>query len=516
MSSTLLPFLYHTRTILRANPRTTAAFARTLHATSRRLKRKDDIPFVLEVGDEVVDEVGEEEKQGDEDKQSQPTARGTITPSERRIFERIFADIRARGLKPAIKDDSQSAAATRSTMLIMNQAAQDAGQARRATIAAPGLLAGAARDRNKALLRFPPELRAAASKALGAIETSAQALPNGDDIAYDEATIAAGQGDDEGWTTPPHLISRTVELEAKRYPERSRVEGLIAAAKTDFELWDVLEKEVFTMPSKLGLGRITYEPEETKPAEAQGKKKGRKKKEMNETSLDETANSSEDDNATLQDATPQDATLQDATLQDAALQDAALQDAALQDAALQDAALQDAEVAENIEGIEDIADESNTPPRELSLYIHGPLYPAYLLLALRRLDTAFRVPSPLAFSVLPRIKELGLESYVLGVSTPFYNELMRIYWTRRGDLSGMLDLLEEMRHCGIYFDNQTASILNHVDTAVATMAHRTIAGSFGRAIMTLPEYERALRSRIRYWHRVVDLSIQEREQDLGC
>ena len=48
--------------------------------------------------------------------------------------------------------------------------------------------------------------------------------------------------------------------------------------------------------------------------------------------------------------------------------------------------------------------------------------------------------SPLTFSLLPRIKELGLESFVLGVSTPFYNELLEIYWKRRGDLLGMMGL----------------------------------------------------------------------------
>lgn len=461
MSSTLLPFLYHTRTILRANPRTTIAFARSLHATSRQLRRKDDIPFASDVGEDNIP--------------PEPTPRGTITPSERQIFERIFADIKARGLKPAFQDDSPTAAATRSTMLIMNQAAQDAGQARPATIAAPGLLAGAARDRNKALLRFPPELRAAASRALGAIQASATQvspteLPNGDDIAYDEASISQGDANaEEGWTTLPHNINRAVELEAKRHPERSRVEGLIAAAKSDFELWDVLEKEVFTMPSKLGLDRIASEQEETEPV----KRRGRKKK---QSAPEETAKSSDDTTA----------------------------------------AVHDAEASETIiEEGSDKADDGYTPPQKLTLYIHGPLYPAYLLLALRRLDTAFRAPSPFAFSILPRIKELGLESYILGVSTPFYNELLRIYWSRRGDLVGMLNLLEEMRHCGLYFDHQTASILNHVDSTIDQLASNRGSGSFGKAIMTMPEYARPVRERIRHWHRAVDLSIQEREQDIG-
>jgi hypothetical protein len=135
------------------------------------------------------------------------------------------------------------------------------------------------------------------------------------------------------------------------------------------------------------------------------------------------------------------------------------------------------------------------------------------LVALRTLDTAFEAPSPLVFNVLPRIKELGLESYVLGVSTPFFNELMEIYWRRRGDLSGMLDLLEEMRHCGLYFDNWTASILNHVDTTLFRLAGRNSPSGFGRALMQMPEYEHSQRERLRHWHRAVDVSAQQKQKD---
>ncbi|KAI1098140.1 hypothetical protein F4804DRAFT_136762 [Jackrogersella minutella] len=460
MSSTLLPFLYHTRTILRGNPRKSIAFARSLHTTTRRPRVRDDIPFDFQVGDQPLT--------------SEPIQRGTITPSERLIFERIFADIKARGLKPTLSDENSRFKATRSTMLIMEQAAQDAGQSRPATIAAPGLLAGAARDRNKALLRFPPELRAAASKALNTIESSTTGYnmrgkdENNGEIAFDGTPVSASQNEnyvDDGWKAPPHTYNRTIELEAKREPERSRVEGLITNAKTDFELWDVLEKEVFTMPTRLGINRST--PKDTEPSVPQTEE---------EDIAEETASSSEESGAVLDDTdAPKDVP----------------------------------------EETENLATEDDTPPRELSLYVHGPLYPAYLLLALRRLDTAFHAPSPLSFLVLPRIKELGLESYILGVSTPFYNELLEIYWTRRGDLTGLLDLLEEMRHCGLYFDRQTAGLLNRVDAATALLATRSTSGSFGRAIMTMPEYEAVVRGRLRHWHRAVDLSVKEKEQDMG-
>ncbi|KAI0893088.1 hypothetical protein F4806DRAFT_476954 [Annulohypoxylon nitens] len=475
MSPTFLPFLYYTRTILRTNPRKTVALARSLHATSRqRQKGQDDIPFEFNVGEEAILTTPAESS-------TEPVRRGTITPTERKIFERIFADIRARGLKPNVPKDSPADLATQETMLIMQQASQDAGQARPATVAAPGLLAGAARDRNKALLRFPPELRAAASKALGTIDASATAFP-GEEVDTYTATGKKVEEVDEGWQTPAHSIDRSMELEAKRRPERIRVEGLIMNAKSDFELWDVLEREVFTMPARLGIDRRPrVEAEELVQDEPQAEEKG--------IEVDEMASESEKAGD------------------------------AVDSAATSESELAENEVAETVTETEEVAADADDgvyhPFKGLSLYVHGPLYPAYLLLALRRLDTAFSSPSPLVFSLLPRIKELGLESYILGVSTPLYNGLLDLHWTRRGDLVGMLHLLEEMRHCGLYFDEQTASILNQVDSTMAMMASKVSSGSFMRALMTMPEYEKSMRERLRHWHRIVDLSIKEREQDIG-
>ncbi|KAI8965472.1 hypothetical protein F5Y11DRAFT_292288 [Daldinia sp. FL1419] len=448
MTSTLLPFLYHTRTILRAHSRITLAFSRSLHTTRRQLKDGDEIPFASYIPKDIVPP-------------EQTHRRGTITPSERRVFERIFADIKARGLKPFVPEDSP-ASATRTTMSIMQQALLDAKRTRPATFTTPDHLNGPTKDREKALLRFPPELRAAASKAFDTIKPSSSRHSAGDDIAYDTDSIATNQEDpngDEGWIVPTNTADLTAELEAKRSPERSRVERLITAAVTDFELWDVLEKEVFTMPAKLGIDSNAYKLSIT----------GRRRRKSTNSALTNEAVSHLEDLASSH--------------------------------------LEDASEAVQ-EETDAIAAESDTPPQDLSLHVHGPLYPEYLLLALRRLDTAFHTPSPLAFSVLPRIKELGLESYILGVSTPFYNELLDIYWTRRGDLSGVLDLLEEMQHCGLRFDTQTASFLGKVDTALTMLATRESAGSFGRALATMPEYDRSVRQRIRHWREAADSSAE--------
>ncbi|GAP91568.1 hypothetical protein SAMD00023353_6500190 [Rosellinia necatrix] len=434
MPPTLMPFLYQTRTILRIPAhRASAGIVRSLHGVPRRPVKEGTIPFDYEVGtvdQHVPDDEG--------------LNQGTITPSERQIFERIFADIEARSLQP-VADDQQpkrSPRPSRSARLIMQQAAHDFGQGRPATVAAPGLLSGAANDRAKALLRFPPQLRSAASKALDTIKQQALSGKRRDDAARDANAAAADQDEfvDDDWKAPAHSFARTVELEAKRQPERSRIEGLITAAASDFELWDILETEVFTMPARLGIVKGAPESDDAEP----------------------TPESAE------QNATPKSS--------------------------------------------DDVPNPGDA--RKLRLYVHGPLYPAYLLLALRRLETAFSAPSPLVFSILPRIKELGLESYVLGVSTPFYNQLLSIYWKRHGDLAVMLDLLEEMRHCGLYFDKQTLAILNRVDASLTGLAKGTNGGGLGIALMRMPEYERSQRNRLRYWHKAVYVSAQERQSDM--
>ncbi|KAI8948168.1 hypothetical protein F4801DRAFT_471475 [Xylaria longipes] len=455
MSFTLMPFLYQTRTILRIPAhRAAAGIVRSLHATARRTG-ENDIPFDYEIGPPGVDVPVAE-----------VANRGTITPSERQIFERIFADIEARSLKPVVKDGGEpiNPAANRSTRLIMQQAALDAGQAREATVTAPAILSGAAKDRAKALLRFPPPLRAAAEKALDTIKQQAKSAKYNDD-AHDAAAREDEFVDNE-WQAPAHTFARTVELEAKRFPERTRIEGLITSAKSDFELWDVLEKEVFTMPARLGIVKAANRSDDAE-ASPKARKRGRP---STAKSPDEPSHDTE----------PK---------------------------------LEAAEVNTTSVSSDNVSDPGD--PRKLSLYVHGPLYPAYLLLALRRLDTAFSAPSSLVFSILPRIKELGLESYVLGVSTPFFNDLLAIYWARHGDLSGMLELLEEMRHCGLYFDSRTASILNRADEALFGLASGKERSGFGRALMSMPEYEHSQRNRIRHWHREVDLSVQQRKDDIG-
>ncbi|KAK8015162.1 hypothetical protein PG990_008458 [Apiospora arundinis] len=408
MSTSYLPFLYQTRTILCTRLPLNRTVARTLHTTSTRFAKRDKhIPFESDVRtDEEVLPQAKEKKTG------------TITPTERQTFESIFADIAARGSVPRLDDDLPlpSPTARRSTNFILNAAANEMVDTRAEIVASPAQMAEASKDRSKALLRFPPSLRAAANRAFNILK------PN---YPSDEATESIGSTSQAEADEPPNsVLLRMVEMNAKREPEERRVNELMESASSDFELWEILEEEVFSLPGKFGL---VMRPDaqqqriQEKQAIEENRSKKRKKVPAQERKLMKHM-------AKLQ----------------------------------REQELTDEELAE----------------RKQNMY-----------------------------------QELGLESYVLGVSTPFYNELLRIYYHRYGDLERMLDLLEEMRHSGLYFDEGTASILDQVHNQTKNLANGKY-GPFGQVLMTMPEYEDSVRTRIGHWKRGVDISIQQRDHDI--
>jgi hypothetical protein len=149
---------------------------------------------------------------------------------------------------------------------------------------------------------------------------------------------------------------------------------------------------------------------------------------------------------------------------------------------------------------------------ELNIYVHGPLYPLLLLRGLRLLDRAFESPSQLALSVLPRVQELGLASYVLGASTPFYNTLMSIYWHRYGDVSAVFGLLEEMRRAGLSFDEDSLNLLRDIENALVPYAEGE-HGQFVKELTAMPEYEAAFDSRLPHWEKVMQSSIDDKKRE---
>lgn len=161
--------------------------------------------------------------------------------------------------------------------------------------------------------------------------------------------------------------------------------------------------------------------------------------------------------------------------------------------------------AENIEAA------LTTPKADKDRYvmdIHGPLYSHFLSTGLALLDTAFAAPSPYAFQILPRIKALGLPSYVLGVSTPFYARLARMYWNQFGDAGSALDVLQEMNSVGLRADGDVADLLVRIRDHVHGCSWGA-QGAFVMAVMESPPYDGGLMQRLEEMERHVKRSLRE-------
>ncbi|KAK3319605.1 hypothetical protein B0T19DRAFT_269578 [Cercophora scortea] len=475
MSTTLLPFLYQTRTLQRlsrARVATPVFRSRSLiHALARvnlpkhRLTRppsKDAIPFEIPADVDVIDEPEDLE----------PGQRSTITPTERDAFNRIFEEIATRGIRSANKkpaSDSQKPLAGSKSPLAASIAGQAEMGSQHARESINAILQDAkaeiteersssrspfpllhplgqmdtSRDPGRALLRFPPSLRRAARMAMGVMDQ--ENLDRGWSKADSARAIDVWEGEDnepepdarqlllDGLAEDP--IAEAIDSEASRRIERLRVEGLMREAKTDFELWDIMEAEVFPLVDKLGISN----QEAPQPKKRLTKKRA--------------------------------------------------------------AAARAAKAASKE------ADEAR-----VSMHLYGPLYPSYLLSALRLMDTQFARSSPLALNILPRIKELGLTSYVLGVSTPFYNTLANIHWRRYGNPEAVFNLFEEMRHAGLYCNEDSFGIVMSIERRLEKFRDGS-SGPFLKEVVTLPEYEYAIRPRITHWLKTIDVQIHESKNE---
>ncbi|KAB8293433.1 hypothetical protein EYC80_007748 [Monilinia laxa] len=154
-----------------------------------------------------------------------PKRESTITDSERHTFNRIFKDIFSRTQNTSFNDiDGQHT---------QNPPHTDRESARNKLDSIMEVSLSkryrTEEQRRAEINRYPPALRAAAARAIG---------------LYPDEEL------DAGLETPELGFDAHEEL---RQPERERVEGLLRNANTDFELWEVLEKEVFPLIGKMGL-----------------------------------------------------------------------------------------------------------------------------------------------------------------------------------------------------------------------------------------------------------------------
>lgn len=261
--------------------------------------------------------------------------------------------------------------------------------------------------REKFLTRYPKSLRNAAQVALGLYELEPAAETDSSSAVLEIEEADRKRQEEE-----------RAKYDLARATERERVDALMAGCATDAALWKVMEKEVFSLPERLGItDKVTKRARKTKSKKA---------------------------------STPED--------------------------------------------------------EKRIMDVHGPLYPHYISYGLSLLETAFTKPSPYIFKVLPRIKELGLPSYVLGVSTPFYARLARIHWERFGDATSALDVIDEMHSTGLYPDEELGEFLAKMRDHLHG-CNWGAQGAFVMAMMDSPPYDGGLTQRLETAERRVRSSL---------
>ncbi|PMB64085.1 hypothetical protein BM221_009876 [Beauveria bassiana] len=415
MPPSILPFLYQTRTIQHGlRPSTFTRVVRLAHSFSHN-KPSYSIPFDWE------DDPHHDEFSGSASSQS-----STITPSEAEVFKGIFDEI-SQGRMPVSKKKT-AFNAMREQVAPTSATGEGQLDTKARSIVDQARLTD---FRDKFLSRYPSSLRNAAQVALGLFEVPANEEGTRTFMELKEADAA-------NW-------AERVMYDQLRSEERGRVDGLMEDCTTDTELWNLMEREVFTLPERLGIlqGDVAASPKSKKK-----KRTKTKGKSVADEPIDDPAAST--------------------------------------------------------------SPESNSERRLMD--IHGRLYPHFIYNGLKLLDTKFKRSSPYTFEILPRVKELGLPSYVLGVSTSFYSRLASLYWTRFGDSNAALSVLQEMLSSGLYANDESMEVVE----SIRDHLHGCTWGAQGPFVMAMMEsspYDASLSQRLENMRRYIRTSIAQERQD---
>ncbi|KAH8670551.1 hypothetical protein BGZ61DRAFT_459565 [Ilyonectria robusta] len=455
MPPNLFPFLYRTRTLQRACRRPTSFFL--VQRASLATRPKDSNPNPNRADSSIPFEWdNEEHAKGHESTLAAEAKPSTITPSEVDIFKGIFDEIaQGRMPKPKRRPEFPDTRANRFPPSLIDGADSDASGDQPMASSIVDQARGSEFS-DQFLQRYPQSLRTAAEVALGKFELAPKRPRLSDMIGLDEAEAKQ-------------------MAEWKRYgeirnQEKERVDALMTACRSDIELWHVMEKEVFSLPEKLGIAQVA----EVKSAISRGRKPKKQTAKEASTEQPEKPATKRGKKSKKQASTEQP---------------------------------------------EPVAVPDSEEPGTMIMDVHGPLYPHYLATGLGLFDTAFAQPSPLAFNILPRIRSLGLPSYVLGISTPLFHKLAQIHWNRYGDLVSAVETMEEMRSVGLYSDPDIETLL----TQIREQLHGCAWGAQGRFVMAmteLPPYDSSLDNRLEelanytiFSFKQQGLQIHQRQED---
>lgn len=387
-----------------------------------------------------------------------PDKESTITPSEAEVFKGIFDEIAQGRMASSVKQrravwGDKTVGATEEEE---QQRQQRPGMARSIVEQAR------VRDfRERTLRRYPASLRNAAQVALGLYE-----LEPTDGV--DSKMVELEEADQARWR-------ERATYEAERSAERERVDGLMRSCQTDVALWRVMEEQVFSLPAKLGIAQKA--PRTRKPKQYV-------------TSDQHKVNSSQ------KSALPANPGIAPAKKAHRTRKPKPEQ-----------GAKSDSVDVES-------SNQSTSTDKDRVMNVLGPLYPHFINTGLALFETGFARPSDYAFQILPRIKQLGLASYVLGVSTPFYARLARAHWFRFGDASSALDVLQEMNSAGLCADEEVHGVLRMIRDHMHGCTWGA-QGPFVMGIMEAPPYDGVLTQRLEDMERYTVQSMNERAAELA-
>jgi hypothetical protein len=397
--------------------------------------------------DDSIDLQGQDQIVGSGSMNLRGPRESTITDSERRTFQNIFAEIFSK---------HQSPMTSNSTTL----SPRDTAKVKLDSILTDALSVRARNQAEKESLvnRWPGPLRPAVAKAIGLTN---DAETEGNESAEDKQAQADMDID---------------ELESLREPERQRVEKLMRDAATDIELWDVMEKEVFSLIPKLGLEEApsVNEIKETNKRPSKIKKQKSKAPSLVDepTEKGHQAKREESGNGGTMD---KDHVSKDQT----------------------------------DPKLNSVVTDPTTGSEIPALAFYGPMYPSYLLLGIRLLDRAFDKPSPLALSILPKIKSLGAISHVLGASPSLYNEILRVYLYRYEDFQSIVATLNDMDASAVDLNEETLDIV----IEILILRRRVKQGEKGPVLQRLwsrmPQFATAS---LNMWREKIALGIAARRQ----
>lgn len=103
--------------------------------------------------------------------------------------------------------------------------------------------------------------------------------------------------------------------------------------------------------------------------------------------------------------------------------------------------------------------------------------------------------TPLVGTILPALRSLGTSSYVLGISTGLFNQLLEYNWRVTNDWRTMLLLLQEMDDAALTLDNGTWSVLEDL----TLYRYRALRGDFGEGVRLMEGMSERFRQGKQLW-----------------